>query len=124
VFLRPVPHAKWVRKQLMQLASKHRYLAAQVTALLEGDLAERAARHANAMAARLAAGVSESVEITRLPQANAVFARLDRTAIAALQREAHFHVWDEATGEVRWMTAWDTTEGEVDAFAALVRATV
>jgi threonine aldolase len=29
-------------------------------------------------------------------------------------------VWDEHTGEVRWMCAWDTREEDVDAFAAAV----
>jgi threonine aldolase len=31
-------------------------------------------------------------------------------------------VWDEPTHVVRWMTAFDTTEADVDAFAAAVRA--
>ena len=39
-----------------------------------------------------------------------------------LQRDFKFYVWDEHTGEVRWMCAWDTTEEDVDAFvAAIVR---
>ena len=37
---------------------------------------------------------------------------------AALQRDFHFYVWDETSGEVRWMCSWDTTPEEVDAFAA------
>ena len=48
-----------IRKQGMQLASKMRFLSAQFDALFgEGDLWRRNAEHANAMAARLAAGVS------------------------------------------------------------------
>jgi len=30
-------------------------------------------------------------------------------------------VWDESTGEVRWMTSFDTEPGDVDAFAAAIR---
>jgi threonine aldolase len=126
VFLGPdvAGHAKWVRKQLMQLSSKQRFLAVQFEALLADGLAERAARHANAMAARLADGVSgiPGVTVTRVPQANAVFAVLDPAVTERLQREWRFYVWDEHTGEVRWMTAWDTTPQDVDAFVAAIRA--
>ena len=37
-----------------------------------------------------------------------------------LQKRFRFYVWNEATGEVRWMCAFDTTEEDVDAFAAAV----
>ncbi len=123
VLMTPVPHAKWVRKQLMQLASKHRFVAAQVTALLEDGLAERAAAHANAMARRLAAALAGApgVTVTQTPQANAVFAILDPAVTSALQQDWRFYVWDEHTGEVRWMCSWDTTEADVDQFAADVR---
>ena len=125
VFLRPGPAgpARWIRKQLSQLSSKQRFLGAQFDALLTGDLAERAATHANAMAARLADAVdgAPGVMVTQRPQANAVFAVLDPAATERLQRDWRFYVWDERTGEVRWMTSWDTTEADVDAFAADVR---
>ena len=123
VLARPVPHAKWVRKQLMQLSSKHRFLAAQVIALLEDGLAERAAAHANAMGRRLAGALegAPGVTITQTPQANVVFAILDPAVTAALQEDWRFYVWDEHTGEVRWMCSWDTTPEDVDQFAADVR---
>ncbi|HEX6391343.1 MAG TPA: beta-eliminating lyase-related protein [Solirubrobacteraceae bacterium] len=122
VFLRPGlgEHTKYVRKQLMQLSSKQRFLAVQMSALLTDDLALRAARHANAMAARLAAGVRDVVQLTNEPQANAVFAILEPAVTARLQRDWRFYVWDEQTGEVRWMTSWDTTEDDVDRFAAAI----
>ena len=47
----------YLRKMNMQLASKMRFMSAQFIALLEGDLWLRSASHANAMAARLRAGV-------------------------------------------------------------------
>ncbi len=37
-----------------------------------------------------------------------------------LQQDFRFYVWDEHTGEVRWMCAWDTRPEDVDAFAAAV----
>jgi threonine aldolase len=112
------------RKQAMQLASKMRYAAAQLDALLAGDLWQRAAAHANAMAQRLAAAVGDldGLRITQPVQANVVFAILDPAATERLQRDWPFYVWDEHTGEVRWMTAWDTEPEDVDAFAAAIRA--
>ena len=48
---------KHLRKLSMQLASKMRFVSVQLEALLAGDLWLRNARHANAMAQRLAEGV-------------------------------------------------------------------
>jgi threonine aldolase len=114
----------YLRKQSMQLASKMRFLAAQFDALLSDELWLRCASHANAMAARLADALSDvpGLEITRPVQTNAVFAALPKEVTASLQRQHAFYVWDETTSEVRWMCSWDTTEEDVDAFAAAVRA--
>lgn len=73
-----VSHMKHLRKLSMQLASKMRFVSVQLEALLAKDLWLRNARHANAMAQRLAAGVRglDGVEILYPVQANAVFARL------------------------------------------------
>ena len=116
--------APYLRKQQMQLSSKMRYLAAQFIALLEDDLWLKNAVHANAMATRLAAGLAEvaGVEVVHPVEADAVFARLAPGHVAALQREWTFHVWDEATSVVRWMTAFDTQESDVDAFLADIAA--
>jgi threonine aldolase len=115
---------KYLRKQSMQLASKMRYISAQLDALLAGDLWRRAAEHANAMARRLADAVdgAPGLRITQPVEANGVFAILPGDVTARLQEDWPFYVWDEATGEVRWMTAWDTSPDDVDAFAAQVRA--
>ena len=114
------PSLLYLRKQSMQLASKMRFVSAQLLALFEGDLWRRAAGHANAMAARLAAGVGEAVTITQAVEANGVFAILPPGAAERLQQDFKFYVWDEHTGEVRWMCAWDTAESDVDAFAAAI----
>ena len=127
VMLRPglADGLPYLRKQTLQLASKGRYLAAQFVALLEGDLWQRSAAHANAMAARLAAAVdgAPGVRITQPVQANGVFAVLPPAATERLQRDWRFYTWDEPTGEVRWMCSWDTTPDEVDAFAADITST-
>ena len=117
---------EYLRMQSTQLASKMRFVSAQLVALLEGDLWLRNARHANAMASRLADAIEgiDGVELSRRPQANAVLARLERIAIDELRRalpgDPPFHVWDEHRNEVRWMCSWDTTTEDVDRFAALV----
>ncbi len=112
----------YLRKQSMQLASKMRYVAAQFEALLTAELWRRAAEHANAMAARLAAAVDgiDGVRVTQRVQANAVFAVLPPGVAERLQEEWGFYTWDEHTGEVRWMCAHDTRAEDVDAFAAAV----
>lgn len=114
---------RFVRKQAGQLPSKARFIAAQFEALLADGLWRRNAEHANAMARRLAEGVRgvPGVEITQPVEANAVFATLPRDRIAPLQERFFFYVWNEGRNEVRWMTSWDTTEAEVDAFVAAVR---
>ena len=113
---------EYLRKQSLQLASKMRFLAAQFDALLTDELWLRCAAQANAMAARLAAALDElpGLTITRPVQTNAVFATLPPAATAALQEQFAFYVWDERTGEVRWMCSWDTTEEDVDTFARAV----
>jgi threonine aldolase len=40
---------------------------------------------------------------------------------AQLQAWSFFWDWDESRSQVRWMTSWDTSEADVDAFAAGVR---
>jgi len=115
----------YLRKQQTQLTSKMRFMAAQFDALLQDDLWRANAAHANAMARRLAEGVTAvgGVDIVYPVQANAVFARLAPRQITALQEEWFFHVWDERDSVVRWMTAFDTTEADVDAFLSSVRIT-
>lgn len=118
----------FVRKMNMQLASKMRFLSAQLIALFEGDLWNLNARHANAMAARLrstldlaiAAGAAPGLRFTQDTEANAVFAALPSGAADRLRAFAHFYDWNAAINEVRWMCSFDTNEDEVDAFADLV----
>ena len=101
-------------------------MAAQFEALLSDDLWRRNARHANGMARRLADAVAAvpGVRLARPAQANGVFAVLPREAIAPLQARVRFYTWNEAACEVRWMTACDTREEDVDEFAAIIREVV
>jgi threonine aldolase len=117
-------NARYLRKQQGQLSSKMRFLGAQFNALLTDDLWLANAAHANAMAARLAAGLAEipGVDVAHPVQSDVVFACLNPGYIAELQRDWTFHVWDEATSMVRWMTAFDTQESDVDCFLSDIAA--
>jgi threonine aldolase len=76
------------------------------------------------MAQRLANAVRTipGVEIRHPVESNAVFAALDSRHIEHLQRDWFFHLWDIGSQTVRWMTSFDTTEADVDAFAVAIRA--
>ncbi|NYE94073.1 threonine aldolase [Psychromicrobium silvestre] len=120
------PGLKYLRKLNMQLASKMRFISAQFIALLEGDLWLRSAGHANAMAARLRAGIDQipGVQATQQTQANGVFAILPEGVADRVREKFRFYDWDEARREVRWMCSFDTTEADIDAFLAAIRSEV
>src|SRR5437763_16624215 len=103
-----------------------RFVSAQLLALLEDDLWQRSARHANAMARRLADGVSgiDGVEIVHPVQANSVFARLPAEGIEPLQQRHRFHVWEAGERTVPWLCPWHTAEADVDEFLASRRQLV
>ena len=116
----------YLRKQGMQLASKMRFISAQFDALLSGDLWLRNAQHANRMARLLEKKLSEipQVKIVYKVEANGVFAKIPRKAIARLQKRYFFYVWNEHDSVVRWMCSFDTTEQDVKQFAKFVAETV
>jgi threonine aldolase len=118
------PVVPFHRKQLLQLGSKMRFLAAQFAGLLDDDRWLLNASHANTMARRLADRITglPGVQIRQQVESNAVFASLDPRDIAALQEAWHFYVWDEQEHVVRLMTAFDTTEDDVDELAAAIAA--
>lgn len=113
------PGVEFLRKTSMQLASKMRFVSAQLLELLTNDLGLRNARHANAMAQELASRVGQidGVTIMRPVQANAVFATLPMSVTERLQQRFRFYTWDHVSGEVRWMCSWDTTLEDVAGFA-------
>lgn len=116
----------YFRKQGMQLASKMRFIAAQFEALLSDDLWRKNAEHANKMASLLEREVSKirKVKIAQLVEANGVFAQIPREAIAKLQKQVFFYVWNDEQSLVRWMCSFDTTDGDVKRFAKLVAKAV
>jgi threonine aldolase len=132
VFLRPGLGESFLftRKQLGQLASKMRFVAAQLEALLTDDLWRRNAANANAMGRRLADAITaiDGVELAYPVEANGVFANLPAPAIERLRESLSaampFYVWDEDAGTVRLMCSWDTTPEDIDLLAEALRAAI
>src|SRR5947209_12517699 len=112
----------FVRKQGMQLASKMRFLAVQMEALLTNDLWRRNAEHANAMAKLLETEIKkvQGVKIVYPVEANGVFAQIPRPAIKKIQEQYFFYPWIEEESVVRWMCSLDTTEEDIQDFVAFV----
>ncbi len=121
----------FLRKRAAQLFSKSRFITAQFEAYLAADLWLELARHANAMALRLAEGISASAEsrLAWAPDANEVFVILKRSAAARLQQQgAVFHDWPvphhlagslaEDEGLYRLVTSFATQAEDVDQFLA------
>jgi threonine aldolase len=121
--------AQYQRKQLMQLASKMRFFAAQVDALLTDDLWLRTARHANTLAQRLARAVAAvpEVRVAYPVESNAVFTEIAQDHATRLQHERSFQIWSQSADDkciARWMTAFDTTEADVDKLADAIAGTI
>jgi len=110
----------WRCKQAGQLASKMRYLSAPWLGMLEGGAWLAHARHANAMAERLAAGLVKlpgvSLQVPR--QANGVFANLPGP-VANHLRARGVHFYSFIGGAARFMCSWATTEAAVDRLISL-----
>lgn len=113
----------FIRKQLMQLHSKTRFIATQFSAILKNDLWLKTAGHANRMAQRLASEAAKipGIRITQAVQGNEIFAIVPREKIELLQKECFFYVWDENASEVRWVCSFDTTESDIIEFVNLLR---
>jgi len=113
----------FIRKQNTQLPSKMRYVSAQFVEALTDNLWVETASHANDMALRLYNAVShlDSLQISS-PAVNSLYPILPVAVKDRLQAWNFFWDWDLSRSQVRWMTSWDTSPDDVDAFAAGVLA--
>jgi threonine aldolase len=120
------------RKRGAHLFSKHRYLAAQMQAYLTDDLWREMAAQANAMTARLVAGMAGMAQVRLLfePQANIIFAAWPRALHQRLQAAgAVYYIWngDADHGDpaemltARLVCDWSMTAETVDRFLAVMR---
>ena len=125
IFLNPLAAvgSAFVRKQVTQLSSKMRFLAAQFNAILDDGLWLDLAATPTTWRASCMPRTSciDGVTFDAPPAVNSVFPSLPRAAIEPLRDWCFFWDWDEARDQVRWMTAWDTSADDVERFATGVR---
>jgi len=118
------------RKRAGHLVSKHRYLALQFQAFLKDDCWLRVARHANAMADRLAAGLTAAGHPPAWPvEANLVFLVVSKAVEARLKAAgARYYVRRSESLPVplqpdqcliRLVASFATQADEVDQFVEL-----
>jgi threonine aldolase len=108
-----------LRKRSGNLLSKGRYLAAQLLAMLEGDVWLANARAANAAAQVLAQACGK--RLVHPVEANELFVRMTAGEAAAL-RARGFDFYDWAPGEIRLVTSWDQDMAAVASLADAIRA--
>jgi threonine aldolase len=108
-----------LRKRAGHLLSKGRYCAAQILAMLEGDLWLANARAANEAAAKLAEAAGE--RLVYPVEANELFVRMTADEAAAIRAQG-FDFYDWAPGEVRLVTSWDQDMEAVTRLAAAIEA--
>jgi threonine aldolase len=107
------------RKRAGHLLSKGRYLAAQILAMLDGDLWLANARAANAGAALLAGAAGN--RLVYPVEANEVFLRLSPEEAKRL-RALGFDFYDWGIGEARLVVSWDQTEQQIRPLAEAIAA--
>ena len=118
---------KYRRKQMTQLCSKMRFVAAQFEAYLNTGLWRRNAEHSNRMAQLLNSQLLSlssqhpSLKIMYPVQVNSVFVQLPAEVWHALQKEYFFYDWDEAQNVVRWMCSFDTSEEDIQGFVSALK---
>jgi len=123
----------FLRKRAGQLMSKSRFIAAQFDAYFHDGLWLKNARHANLMAATLAAGINTTsrLRLAWEPRANEVFAIIETAFAQALRSQgAVFYEWpcpaelastlgkDETL--YRFVTSFATGEDEITQFIGLI----
>ena len=114
------------RKQMTQLGSKMRFMAAQMECYIESGMWRRNAEHSNRMAQLLYNELRDvpTVRVMYPVQVNSVFVQLPREVWTSLQEDYFFYDWDEDANVVRWMCSFDTTEDDIHRFVSALKMRV
>jgi threonine aldolase len=107
------------RKRAGHLLSKGRFLAAQILAMLEGDLWLENARDANAAAQKLATAAPH--RLIYPVEANEIFLRVDQREADSLRAQG-FDFYEWGPGEIRFVTSWDQQGEPLDRLSAAIAA--
>ena len=110
---------RYRRKRAGHLQSKGRYLAAQLVAMLDGDVWLDNARHANAAAQEVAAGCG--ARLMHQVEANELFVALTEPEREAL-RAQDFAFYDWGAEAARFVTAWNTRAEDAQALGKAIAA--
>ena len=108
---------RYRRKRAGHLQCKGRYLAAQILGMLEGDVWLANARHANAAAQEIAGGCGE--RLMHPVEANELFVTLSEAEREALRAQG-FEFYDWGANAARFVTAWNTAEGDAAALGKAI----
>jgi threonine aldolase len=121
VYFRPelAAAARYRRKRAGHLQSKGRFLAAQLLAMLEGDLWLENARAANDAAQIIAEAAPE--RLMHPVQANEIFIHLTATEASTLRAQG-FDFYDWGEGAARLVTSWQHTDADVAPLAKAIAA--
>ncbi|HYD25099.1 MAG TPA: beta-eliminating lyase-related protein [Croceibacterium sp.] len=111
--------ARYRRKRAGHLQSKGRYLAAQLLAMLDGDLWLANGRAANAAAAEIAG--AGGGRLLHPVEANEVFLRCTASEREALRAQG-FGFYDWGPDAARFVAAWDTREDDTRGLARAIEA--
>ncbi|MBO0596024.1 threonine aldolase [Nesterenkonia sp. E16_7] len=116
----------FIQKFSMQLASKQRFVSAQLLELFGTDLWRRNATHANAQAAKLDEALAQvpGVTLSRPTEVNATFPEVPVRVAEALRERYLIHVWDTAaSGDpvLRIMCSFQTTDAQIEALVECAR---
>ena len=82
------------------------------------------ALHSNKMAQLLKNEIKDikGVILTQDVQANSLFVIIPAHAVEPLREAYRFYDWNTATGELRWMCSFDTTEEDVLNFVTTLKS--
>jgi threonine aldolase len=106
---------QFIRKQSAQLASKLRYLSCQYIPYIEKGIWKENAKAANDKAVRLAEILKKypQIKFTQKVESNQLFFIMPARWIEELRKDYYFYMWNEAIGEARLVTSWDTTDEDI-----------
>lgn len=115
---------KYRHKQMMQLASKQRFIAVQFFTMLQDDLWKKSSEYSNAMAQKFKQRLESfskehdklSMRITRPVDTNAIFLQIPKEWYEPLSETFPFYMWRPKISEVRLMCSFDTTDDDIDQF--------
>lgn len=113
------------RKRSGHLLSKHRFLATQVSAMLENNLWLKSAKHANDMADYLAkaAAANGRIRLAYPVQANEVFLHMPKETADYLWANGYqFYSWGNSESDIyRFVCSFTTTAAQVDHFISMLK---